>query len=142
MYGTISREARFVSVLASIVALFVLVLPAIALAADAPPPQRTLALPTDQIWAAVAGGLAPLVAYMLNYVGPYVDERLKGVVQALAAAIAGGIAQAITAGDVGFNAITLQFVVTAMLTAVVGHKAYAASGINVAFGGGRNRQTT
>lgn len=109
------------------------------IAAVDPVAPRTFIAPTDQIWAIVAGGLAPLVAYILNYLGPWVDEKIKGIVQLIAAAIAGGLAQAITAGNIGFNNTTLQFVVTAILASMVGHAGYKWSTISTALGGGRNR---
>lgn len=105
-------------------------------------PQHTLAFPTDQIWAFVAGNLAPLVAYVLNYYGPHVSEKAKVVVTMVVAAVAGGIAQAITAGNVGFNDATLQFVVTAVVAAFLAHHwIWQPSTIASALGGGRNRQT-
>lgn len=118
-----------------------LLLPGMALADAAPPPQTTLAFPTDQVWTLLAGALAPLAAYVLNYIGPHTDEKVKGLVQAVVAAIAGGVGQAISAGPgtVGFNNTTLQFVLSAIAAAVFAHGAYKAAGINTYLGGGRNK---
>lgn len=122
-------------------ALFVLlVLPATALGVDSPPPQPTLALPTDQVWTLIAGVLSPVVAYALNYAGPWASEKIKALVQVAAAAIAGGITQAIVAGGVGFNGKTLQFVITAVFAALMAHKAlWMPSGVSTALGGGQNK---
>jgi hypothetical protein len=117
-----------------------LLLPSLALADSAPPPQPTLALPTDQVWTLIAGGLAPLAAYVLNYVGPHTSEKIKAVVQIVVAAIAGGVAEAITAGGVGFNTVTLQFVLSAVIAALAAHKIlWQPATISTALGGGRNK---
>lgn len=116
-----------------------LLLPALAFA-DAPPPQPTLALPTDQVWTLLAGGLAPLAAYVLNYVGPHTSEKIKAFVQIVVAAIAGGVAEAITAGGVGFNTVTLQFCLSAVIAALAAHKIlWQPATISTALGGGRNK---
>lgn len=122
--------------------LLILALPAVASAAeDAPPPSPTLVLPTDQLWALAVGLLVPLVTYVLNYVGPWVSEPVKAGVLVIAAAVAGGLAQAITAGDVGFNTTTLQFVLTAVLSALSAHRIlWKPSGVSAKLGGGQNRQ--
>lgn len=118
-----------------------LVFPAFALA-DATAPQHTLALPTDEVWVVVAGALAPIVGYLLNYFGPHIDERVKGIVHVVVAAIAGGIVQAVTAGGVGLNARTLQFVVIAVASALAAHAGfYTRSTWSTTLGGGRNAQT-
>jgi hypothetical protein len=131
---------RRLAVLASLLLAALLVIPAVAFAGAVPAPQHTLALPTDQIWTIVAASVAPLAGYIVNYLGPHSSERIKAVVQLVAAAIAGGLTQAITAGDVGLNAITLQFVVTAVIAAFGAHKLlWQPSTIGHAFGAGRNR---
>jgi hypothetical protein len=118
-----------------------LILPAVALADSPPPPQHTLAFPTDQVWTLIIGALVPLVTYVLNYLGPQVDEKIKAFVLVVVAAIAGGLTQAVVAGDVGFNNTTLQFVLTAVVAALTAHAwLWRPSGTNVALGGGRNRQ--
>jgi di/tricarboxylate transporter len=120
--------------------LAMLILPAVALA-DPPPPQRTLAFPTDQVWTLIVGALVPLLTYALNYVGPWLDEKVKAIILVIVAAIAGGVTQAVVAGDVGFNNTTLQFVLTAVIAALGAHGwLWRPSGTNVALGGGRNRQ--
>lgn len=120
--------------------LALLLVPGVALADVAPPPAPTQVFPTDQVWVLIAGALAPLAAYVINYVGPHTDEKVKGIIQGVVAAIAGGIMQAVTAGHVGFNNVTLQFVITAVFAAAAAHSGfYKVSGINVALGGGRNK---
>jgi hypothetical protein len=122
--------------------LLLLLVPATALGVDSPPPQPTLALPTDQVWTLIAGVLSPVVAYALNFAGPWASEKLKALVQVGAAAIAGGLTQAIVAGGVGFNGKTLQFVITAIFAALTAHKTlWQPSGISTALGGGRNKAT-
>lgn len=117
-----------------------LVLPAAALA-DAPPPQPTLALPTDQVWTLIAGALAPIAAYMLNFRAPWLTEPVKALVQVVVAAVAGGIMQAVTAGGVGFNGRTLQFILTAVFGALAAHSGlWKPSGIQRTLGGGQNKQ--
>lgn len=121
--------------------LLVLIAPAAALADTVPGPQSTLALPSDQVWAAIAGALAPAAAYVLNYLGPHISEKVKAVVHVIVAAIAGGLTQAIAGGTVGFNHTTLQLVFTAVVAALFAHKIfYLPSGISTALGGGRNAQ--
>lgn len=119
----------------------VLVVPEVAFAEAGEQPAPTLLLPSTQIWTLVAGALVPLGGYVLNYLGPIVNEKAKALVQVLLAAVSGGFVQAITVGDVGFNDVTLQFVLSAVITALFAHGfLWRPSGINVALGGGRNAQ--
>lgn len=100
---------------------------------------NALVLPTEQVWTLIAGGIVPLVSYVLNYAGPQTSEKVKAFVHVLAAAVAGGLMQAITAGDVGLNTITLQFILTAVIAALTAHKLlWQPSGVSTALGGGRN----
>jgi hypothetical protein len=124
----------------ALVAVFVVLLcPIAAFAADGPPPQHTLALPTDQLWTLLAGGLVPLATYAVNHAGPWCTEQMKAIVHVVAAAIAGGVAQAIVAGGVGLNTITLQYVITAVVAALAAHKLlWLPSGISTRLGGGSN----
>lgn len=117
-----------------------MIFPAAALADATPPPAPTLVLPTDQLWAFAAGSVIPLLTYAINKWAPYSSEKIKGLVQVLAAAIAGGLTQAITTGGVGFNSVTLQFILTAVVAALGAHKAlWLPSGISHFFGGGQNK---
>lgn len=120
-----------------------LLVPVTALAADTVvPPQHALALPTTQVWVIIAGALAPAVSYLINHYAPWVDEKMKAVVFVIVAAVAAGIAQAIDAGNVGFNQETLQLVVTAVIAAFGSHFGFfKASTIGPAiFKAGTNRQ--
>lgn len=129
------------AVLALTVAMLLGAMAAVALAADpAPAPAPTLLLPTEQIWAFAAGGLVPLLTYVINHWAPWVSEPVKAFVFVLGAAVAGGITQAIDVGNVGFNDQTLQFVLSAIFAAVVAHAGiYTRGGINTRLGGGSNR---
>jgi hypothetical protein len=128
--------------LLSVFALAMLVAPMVAVADSVPPPQHTLALPTDQVWTLLAGGLVPLASYVLNHAGPWCTEHVKAAVQVLVAAVAGGLTQAIVAGNVGFNGVTLQFVLTAVTAALFAHRLlWLPSGISARLGGGSNAQT-
>lgn len=99
-------------------------------------------LPATQLAVLAVGLLVPLVGYALNYVGPWLDEKVKGIVQVVVAAIAAGLYQAIDVGNFGFNNTTLQLVVTAILAALAAHHLlWKPSGISTALGGGRNKQT-
>lgn len=112
--------------LAALALIFLVFDAASALAATAgtldPAPNNHLVLPTDQIWAFVAGNISPLAAYVVNKFGPQVNESVKAMVFVVVAAVAAGLTQAITAGDVGFNATTLQFIVTGVVGALLAHK--------------------
>lgn len=132
------RTLRILQV-AALSVIVLLVLAPFASADVSGAPQH-LVLPTDQIWAFVAGNLAPLVAYVLNHYAPWVSEKVKVFVQFVVAAIAGGLAQAITNGGVGFNATTLQFVVTAVVGAFLAHAwVWQRSTVAQSLGGGSNR---
>jgi hypothetical protein len=97
-------------------------------------------LPNDQLAVLVIGLLVPLVGYLLNYVGPWIDEKVKGVVQVVVAAVAAGLYQAVEAGGLGLNDVTLQLIVTAILGALAAHKLlWLPSGISTSLGGGRNK---
>jgi hypothetical protein len=81
-----------------------------------------------------------LVGYLLNYIGPWIDERVKGTVQVVVAAVAAALYQAVEAGNLGLNDVTLQLVVTAILGALAAHKLlWLPSGISTSLGGGRNK---
>lgn len=126
-------------------AVFFLALATVALAADAgtadPVPPKSLWLPTDQLWAWVAATLVTLPTYLFNHYGPQTRETVKGLVLMVTSAVAAGITQAITAGGVGFNQVTLQFVVTSIFAAFLAHKfVWQTTGIAAVFKAGTNRQ--
>lgn len=106
-------------------AFLVIVATALAATGDAgtadPKPPSSLVLPTDQLWALLAGSVVPLFTYLLNTYAPWTSEAVKALVLAIGAAIAAGVVQAVTAGDVGLNQVTLQFVVTGVVAAFIAH---------------------
>lgn len=113
---------RFTLALRALLAatLIVLVLPALALAAD-PDPASTLVLPTVQLWTILAGTLVTAVTYVLNKYAPWVGQGVKAIVLVITAAVAAALTQAIDAGNVGFNDQTLQLVITSVVAAFGSH---------------------
>jgi hypothetical protein len=98
-------------------------------------------LPDNQLAVLVIGLLVPLAGYLLNYAGPWASEKVKGLVQVAVAAVAAGLYQAVEAGNLGLNDVTLQLVVTAVLGALAAHKLlWLPSGISTSLGGGRNKK--
>lgn len=97
-------------------------------------------VPLDlQLWAFVAGFLAPAVAYVVNKYMPWISEPVKGVVFVAVAAAAGALTQLIDTGSVGFNDETLQLVLSSVVAAVIAHvRFYTRSGLNVALGAQQN----
>lgn len=105
-----------------------------------PKPSPTLVLPTDQLWAYLASTLVTLPTYLFNHYGPQVSEPVKGLVLMFTSAVAAGIAQAITAGGVGFNHTTLQYVVTGVFVAFMAHRfVWMPTGIAASLGAGANK---
>lgn len=97
---------------------------------------------TLQLWALLAGTLTPLGAYVLNYLGPWVDEKLKALVQVVLAAIAGAIVALVDRGEVGFDKKTLVYVLSAVIAALFSHGVlWRPSSISTELGGGRNAQS-
>lgn len=121
--------------------LWLIILPDLASAAGtAPDPNSTLALPSDQLWTLAIGALVPLVTYVLNHYAPWASEPIKAAVVVLASAVAGGVYQAIEAGQVGFNGTTAQFIITAIIGALAAHKLlWVPSTVAQRLGGGSNR---
>lgn len=130
-------------ILASVLLFAMLLAPYAAFAdignvADPKPPFQFV-LPTAQLWALIAGAIITLPTYLINKYAPWVSDAAKGVVHWVTAAIAGGITQAITAGGVGLNQTTLQFVVTAIVAAIAIQPWWKKTGIGLLFGQGQNR---
>jgi VIT1/CCC1 family predicted Fe2+/Mn2+ transporter len=100
-----------------------------------------LVLPTAQLWTLVIGALVPLVTYIVNRYAPWVSEPVKAVVLAVAAAAASALYTALGTHIIGFNAPTLQLVLTAVVTAFITHAViWKPSGISVLLGAGTDRQ--
>lgn len=94
----------------------------------------------DQLWVLVIGSIVPLVGYVLNYLGPWVDEKIKAVVQVLVAAVAAALYTALETNVLGLNSQTLQLVVTAIVAALAAHHwLWKPSTISTELGGGRNK---
>lgn len=120
---TLVRRVLALSLLAILALLSLAV--GIASAADSVPAQpHTFAFPIDQTWAIFAGAIAPLLTYVVNRVIPTASEEIKSFIFLIGAAVAGGITQAITAGNVGFNDDTLQFVLFSIVGAIGAHTGF------------------
>jgi hypothetical protein len=119
--------------------LALLVMPATALADVANHESTKLVLPADQIWTLAIGGLVPLVTYVLNHAAPWTSEAVKAAVLVVASAVAGALYKALANGDIGFNAPTLQYVLTAVVAALVAHHwLWKPSTISTRLGAGSN----
>jgi hypothetical protein len=107
--------------------------------AATPPPQPTLALTGLQVWSALIGALVPLATYVLNHNAPWVSEQIKAIVLVIVAAVAGALTQLVYAGGLALNTRTLEVIGTAVVAALIAHKAlWLPSSISVALGGGTN----
>lgn len=121
-------------------ALAFLTLTATALGADVPPPQHPLALPAVQVYTLLIGALVPLITYIINHAAPWVSEPVKAAVLVVAAAIAGALYQVLEAGEIGWNARTLEVVGTAIVGALAAHHwLWQPSGTAARLGAGSNR---
>lgn len=97
-------------------------------------------IPATQYVVLAIGALVPLVTYVLNHYAPWADEKVKTVVLVVVAAVAGGLYQALEVGDLGLNAKTLSYVLSAVFAAALAHNwIYRPGTINTALGGGTNK---
>jgi hypothetical protein len=122
--------------------LCVLLIPAAIAYADVPVRSTpTLVVPQAQLWTLMIGAFVPLVTYVINHVGPWVSEPIKGFVLAVAAIIASALYTALDTNVFGFNAATLQLVAASVLMAFLTHAlVWKPSGVSTALGGGSNRK--
>ncbi len=98
-----------------------------------------LVLQSKQTWVLLIGALVPLVTYVLNHVGPWISEPVKAGVTVVVAAVAGGLYTALATSSFGWNAATLQMVLTAVVAALGAHHwLWKPSGISTKLGGGSN----
>ena len=79
-----------------------------------------------QMWIVVVGIFSPLVAYVLNSkllrrVWASLPEPIAGMIHLLVAAVAAGVYEAVETSQFGWNAITEQYVLTAVVAAFVAH---------------------
>lgn len=106
---------------------------------DVPPTNPTLAFSAIQFWTLVIGSLTPLVGYLINTYAPWVSEPVKAAVQVALAALAAALFQLLDAGELAFNAQTLQLCFSAVVSALVAHKfLWLPSGIGPKLGAGVN----
>lgn len=80
-----------------------------------------LILANKQFLVLLLGTLTPLVGYLLNRVGPWLDEATKGFVQVLLAAVVGALFTALDTNAFGWNDTTIQLVLTAVIGALTAH---------------------
>jgi hypothetical protein len=123
--------------------LVVLIVPELAHAAtdDVPPESRTLFLPKTQLLVAVVGALTPAISYALNYVGPWLSEKVKSVVLLVVAAVGGALATLLDTGGIPITWNTAQLVGTAVAFAVLAHNGWwKGSTFAHSLGAGRNKQ--
>lgn len=120
----------------ALLAVFCLLyLPSLALASGGPLGFS----PSIGTWALVLGAITPLFTYVLNHVGPWLDEKTKAVVLLVVSGVVGAVYAAIEAGNFGWNDPTVSAILTAILGAFGAHALiWKPSGINTALGGGRN----
>lgn len=125
-----------------VVAVVTLMLPAAAFADTIDPkPAPVLWLPTDQLWTWIAAAVAILPMYLINHYAPWLTDPVKAAASTVFVAVAAGITQAITAGGVGFNQTTLQFIVTALGAAFLAHSViWKPTGIATRLKAGTNKQ--
>lgn len=81
-----------------------------------------LLLDNPQLWVILIGSIVPLGGYILNKVGPWVDETTKAFVQVLLAAVATALYTALDTNVFGVNDDTLQLVLTGVVAALAAHK--------------------
>jgi hypothetical protein len=84
--------------------------------------METVLFPTDQLVVLLVGFFVPLVGYVLNRYAPWIDETVKATVQVALSAGAGAIYTAVADPSFGFNNVTLQLVLSAVVSALVAHK--------------------
>lgn len=82
----------------------------------------SLLLSTPQLWALVIGAIVPLGGYVLNAKLPFVvSEPVKAIVQVLLVTIATALYTALETHVFGFNASTLELVVTGVVGLLGAH---------------------
>lgn len=126
------------------VLLFVLLVflgePAIA-AANNVATNPHLILPAQQVWLVLISAIVPLVTYVLNHVGPWLTEPIKATVLLIVSAATGAIYTVVSTNQFGWNGTTLEFILTAVITALLSHGLlWRPSGISTLLGAGSNRQ--
>jgi hypothetical protein len=80
-----------------------------------------LILKNQQLWVILIGSIVPLGGYVLNKIGPWASESVKGIVQVVLAAVAGALYTAIDTSVLGFNQTTVSLVFSAVAAALLAH---------------------
>ena len=75
----------------------------------------------DQVLILLIGSLVPLAGYVLNNKLPWVSESAKAVFQVVLAAAVGALYTALEGPNFGWNADTLNLIVTAVIGALGAH---------------------
>lgn len=102
-----------------------------------------LLLGNTQVWVLLIGSLVPLVSYLLNRVAPWVDETVKAIVQVVVAAVAAGLFTALDTSVFGWNATTLQLVLSGVVAALAAHNwLWKPAKVNVKLGATENSAST
>jgi VIT1/CCC1 family predicted Fe2+/Mn2+ transporter len=102
-------------------------------------PARLL-VSENQLWVFLIGAIVPLGGYVINHLAPWVDEKVKAVVQVILAAVATALYTALATSVFGLNTETLQLVASGVVAALAAHNwLWRPSGINTELGAGHNR---
>jgi uncharacterized YccA/Bax inhibitor family protein len=80
-----------------------------------------LLLTNQQLWVTLIGSIVPLGGYVINKFAPWISESVKGVVQVVLAAVAGGLYTAIDTSVFGLNQTTVSLVFSAVVAALAAH---------------------
>lgn len=103
-------------------------------------PDPNLVASNPQIWVLLIGSLVPLVGYLLNTYAPWLDEKVKGIVQVVLAAAVGALYVALDTKVFGLNGATAQLVLTAVVGSLSAHHLlWKPAAISAALGGGQNK---
>lgn len=119
-----------------------LVLPVLALADVPTRPTPQLVLSQAQLWVLVIGVLSPIVAYILNNavlkkIWASLPEPIAATIHVAVAAVAAAIYSAANTNSFGWNATTLQLLLTSVAAAFVAHgMVWKPSGVQAKLTGG------
>lgn len=80
-----------------------------------------LLLDSPQMWVLLIGSIVPLGGYLLNRFAPWTTEPVKGLIQVVLAGVAGALYTALETDILGWNAGTVELVLTAIVAALFAH---------------------